>query len=117
MEGSKLTLYGAIGDGGTCDADVFLGKLDVRAQVKFQARFERLTEIGYLRSPDEMRNLQVPGQPDVHEIKVHYGPGYRLYIIRLGIDWMATHGCEKPKNRHVPAQAEKARDIAKAAKT
>lgn len=71
----------------------------------------RLAEVGWLRSPEFMRRLQVPGEPPVEEIKAHSGPGYRLYVIKEGINWVATHGRKKPKDRRVKREAERSRQI------
>lgn len=113
--GRSCSLYGAVIEGGVCEAEDFLAALGPRQQAQFQARIERLTEIGFLRSPEEMRQLRVDGDPPIHEIKVHAGPGYRLYVVRYGTDWVATHGREKPKGKKVPAEVKRAREIVKAA--
>lgn len=96
---------------GTCPAEDFLKSLEVRAQAKFWARFEVLSQTGTLRTPDFMRVLQVPGSPRVYEVKVDHGPGWRLYLIRQGVTWYATHGSKKPKDRKVADEVKKARDI------
>ncbi|MBS9534345.1 hypothetical protein KIH27_12190 [Mycobacterium sp. M1] len=109
--GPKLTIYAAIGPTGGCEAEAWLAALADRAKAQFLARFERLAEIGFLRSPEEMRELQCGSGEKVHEIKVPFGPGYRLYVIRVGRDWLATHGTTKPRDARVCTEATRARDI------
>lgn len=109
QSGAACTLYAVGTPGGESEARNFLASLDQIPQVQFQARFERLTAIGYLRSPDEMRELHIAGQPPVHEIKTR--SGYRLYVIRKGSNWIATHGAKKPKDKQVGKQVQRARDI------
>jgi putative component of toxin-antitoxin plasmid stabilization module len=106
LSGDKLTLY-AIIDQGVCHADEWLRGLCDQAQAQFRARFERLTTVGYLRSPQEWRHLG----SGVHEIKVRAGPGYRLYVVQQQRDWVATHGRKKPSDRKVPKEVSKARQI------
>lgn len=95
---------------GTSPALEFLSGLRPRAQAQFKAALERLTGVGWLRSPETMRQLEVPGEPKVHEIKAHDGPGYRLYVVRQGTTWIATHGCRKPSDKRVPAEVARARE-------
>lgn len=57
-----------------------------------------------------MHPVECKGDPVVHEIKVHHGPGYRLYVIRHGRDWIATHGRKKPRDKHVCKEAKRARE-------
>lgn len=95
----------------TCPSEDFLKGLNTAAQTQFQARFERLTQIGYLRNPDQMRQLHVPGEPKVWEIKVPTGPGWRLYVVHAQTIWVATHGSAKPSKNRVPNEVDRARDI------
>jgi putative component of toxin-antitoxin plasmid stabilization module len=104
--GPRLTLY-AVVLGGVCDVEDWLAALDARAQAAFRARFEHLTQIGHLRSPEAWRFLG----NGVYEIKVHTGPGYRLYMLRDGADWIATHGRRKPKDRKISAEVAQALHI------
>lgn len=96
---------------GTCPAEEFLAGLDARALAQIDARLGRLTEVGWLRSPDLFRELKVAGQPKVWEVKAHAGRGHRLYLIRHGTDWIATHGGPKPPDRRVTAEVRRSRDI------
>lgn len=105
-QGLKLTLY-AVAVEEVCDVSVWLESLDDAAQTAFRGRFEHLCDVGRLRSPGSWRALD----KGVFEVKVHAGPGYRLYMLRDGSDFTATHGREKPKDRKVPAEVEKAKRI------
>lgn len=108
-QGERGQVVGVELPDGTCPAEAFLAGLGERPQAQFKAALERLTQVGWLRSPDVMRDLEVPGEPKIWEIKVHYGPGYRLYVVRRQTDWIATHGGTKPKNKRVAAEAKRAR--------
>ncbi|MGM7646784.1 hypothetical protein ACSVDM_17930 [Nocardia sp. JW2] len=112
-EGRALTVYGVVVHDRGCLASAWLAGLPLKPQVQFRARLDRLTEVGFLRSPEEMRQLQCDGEPPVHEIKTR--SGHRLYVIRSRRDWVATHGAVKPSDRGVCAQAERARGIWKEA--
>jgi len=105
-QGVKLTLY-AIAKEEVCDVAVWLESLDAAAQTAFRGRFEHLCDVGQLRSPGSWRALD----QGVFEVKVHAGPGYRLYMLRDGNDFTATHGREKPKDKKVPAEVAKARRV------
>lgn len=109
--GPRGTIWAVELKDGACPADDFLKSLETRARAQFKARFEALSQTGTLRTPDFMRVLQVTGSPKVYEIKVDHGPGWRLYLIRLGTSWYATHGCKKPKDRTVAKEAEKSRVV------
>ncbi|MFF0490814.1 hypothetical protein ACFYTQ_17480 [Nocardia sp. NPDC004068] len=113
-DGRTLTLFGAV-IGGACRARDWLASCDERTKAQFYVRFERLTTIGYLRSPEEMRRLHCPVSPSVSEIKTR--SGHRLYVIREGNDWIATHGARKPPDRKVCEQAARAIEIWKEAHT
>lgn len=96
---------------GSCPAEDFLTGLDAAGQAQFRARFERLTAVGHLRSPDQFRQLQVEGLPKVYEIKAPAGPAWRLYVVPVKRDWIATHGCRKPKDKRVSIEVARAREI------
>lgn len=96
---------------GSCPAEEFPAGLETRPQAQFKAALERLTQVGWLRNPELMRELQVPGEPPIWEIKAHAGRGFRLYVVRRQTDWIATHGGPKPPDRRVPAQVRRARTI------
>lgn len=109
--GPRGVIMGVRLSNGECPSRTFLAKLDIKSQTQFQARFEQLTAVGYLRNPDQYRPLQVQGDPRVCEIKTQ--SGCRLYVIQVGQKWIATHGRRKPKDRKVPAEVDKARKIFK----
>jgi putative component of toxin-antitoxin plasmid stabilization module len=85
--------------------------LDAREQARFRALLERLCSVGFLRAPEDMRRLEVAGDPSVSEVKVHSGPGYRLYLVPEHRRWIATHGCKKPKDKLVARQVTKSRKM------
>lgn len=107
--GHALTLYAVVNESGGCDAEDWLAELPTQAQVQFKARFDRLTEVGRLGGYEQMHQLDCKGDPPVFEIKAPHGPGYRLYVMRLGRNWIATHGRKKPKDRKVCIEATRAR--------
>lgn len=109
--GPRGVIIGVRTSEGACPAEKFLAGLDARGQAKFGALFERLTTVGFLRSPELMRDIQDGRQPKVWEIKAHVGPGWRLYVIQDENRWCATHGCKKPKDSRVPVEANRARKI------
>lgn len=96
-----------------CPADDFLASLRDRAQAQFKARFEAYAAVGHLRAPEFYRVLRPAGEPTVAEIKIHDGPGYRLYVIRQGLNLVATHGGAKPKKNRVSREVELARAMYK----
>lgn len=88
----------------------YLEELDAAAQAAFKGRFEHLCAQGWLRAPEYMRLLATDEKPPkVWEIKVDKGPGHRLYVVRHGVDWAATHGGIKPKPKLVRAEVTRAR--------
>jgi putative component of toxin-antitoxin plasmid stabilization module len=110
QRGQSVTVIALVADGGA-PAKAFLEGLDARAQAGFRARLEHLASQGRLRTPEQMRPLQVKGEPRVWEIKVDTGPGYRLYMIQCGRFWVATGGGPKPRDRAVTTIVQTARRI------
>jgi putative component of toxin-antitoxin plasmid stabilization module len=111
QRGPAAAIIGIVMGDGTCPSEEFLSGLNDQAQTQFKARFERLTTVGHLINPDQMRLLQVDGQPRVWEIKAHCGPGWRLYVVQEGRCWVATHGTKKVSDKKVPKEVAKARKI------
>jgi putative component of toxin-antitoxin plasmid stabilization module len=107
FEGEALTLYAVESKEGVCEVDDWLDALEDRAFAAFEARFTHLCAIGHLRATEQWRYLD----DDVFEIKVHTGPGYRLYMLRDGNDFTATHGRKKPDDRKVKRETKKAAKI------
>ena len=58
-------------------ANWFKGLKDRRAKARVQARIDRL----------EMGNFGdvSPGGEGVSELRIHYGPGYRVYFVQRGL--------------------------------
>lgn len=111
QSGRKGQVVGVVLPNGTCPAFDFLSGLATPVQTRFRALLERLCDVGFLRAPETMRRLEVAGDPRVHEIKVHNGPGYRLYVVQEHRLWIATHGVKKPKDSRVASEVERARVI------
>jgi putative component of toxin-antitoxin plasmid stabilization module len=109
--GPKGVIIGVRLPNESCPSEDFLAGLNTAGQTQFKARFERLTQIGYLRNPDQMRPLHVAGEPKVWEIKVPDGPGRRLYVVRVQMTWVATHGSDKPSEKLVSNEVHRARTI------
>lgn len=106
--GVKASVLAIVRPNGSCPAIEFLDEVK---QGQFEARLEHLCATGRLRTPDLFRKLEVPGEPAVWEVKCDKGPGYRLYLVRVGNKFLATHGGKKPKANQVKAQVAMARTI------
>lgn len=111
QSGRKGQVVGVELPDGTCPAYEFLSGLGANEQARFRALLEQLCEVGFLRAPEVMRRLEVAGDPRIHEVKVHKGPGYRLYLVQKSRLWLATHGSKKPKDSRVQNEVERARKI------
>jgi putative component of toxin-antitoxin plasmid stabilization module len=96
---------------GVCEVKEFYDALPPKARVDFKKIMSRLTEFGRITNKEMFRSLDVPGQPKVWEMKSHEGPGYRIFCIRDGLDWWATHGRKKPKDKQIPNEVSKAREV------
>ncbi len=104
FEGEALTLYAVETKEGVCEVEEWLDGLDDIAFAGFEARFAHLCTIGHLRANGQWRFLDEA----VFEIKVHAGPGYRLYMLRDGKDFTATHGRKRPDDSKVKREIKKA---------
>ena len=56
--------------------DWFAGLRDIRARVRIQARIDR-AELGNFGDAE-------PVGEGVSEMRIHYGPGYRVYFVKRG---------------------------------
>lgn len=103
------------GPNGKDEGHDFLLELDKRPQAQFKRHLTRLRDGHHVASPDNMRFLSSNDPTgrgaQVHELKVHYGSGFRLYVVRWNAKWYVTHGARKPKDRQVPKQIRRAFDI------
>jgi len=94
------------------EADEFLRTLNAASKAKFQRYLEYLRDGHRIKSPENMRHINVADPmnkgAEVHELKVHRDGGLRLYIVRYGGRWYATHGTKKVKDSAVPREAQKA---------
>lgn len=98
--------------GGRDDAESFLLSCEKRVQSRFRRYLERLRDGHLLQSPEFIRHLETVDAgsckgAQVFELKVHEGPGWRLYIIRFGDKWYVTHGRKKPKDKLVAQEVAK----------
>lgn len=114
---TKLQVFAIRLPDGTCPADEWLKGLNDRQQAGIAARFQRLTEVGWLRSPDAFNNLSEAdrrkGEPRVDEIK-HVGLNLRVYVVDFSPgdkELFVTHGTTKPKKKQVAQEVARARRI------
>ncbi|WP_172592119.1 hypothetical protein [Subtercola boreus] len=90
---------------GRCDAWDYIDGLADQAKAHFQRYFEYLAEGKHIRSPEKMRHLATDSMGnEVHELKVHLNGGSRVYVVKHGDRWFATHGSRKPKDSRVPTE-------------
>lgn len=99
--------------GGTDLAVEFINSLDDRDAAIFRRYFQYLHQGARIKSPYNMRHIsqvadRTGGGAEVHELKIHRNGGLRLYVVKFGDRWYATHGRKKPKDSKVPAEARKA---------
>lgn len=78
---------------------------------QFKAALDRLADVGFLRTTERMRKINDSGDPPVFEVKVHVGPGYRLYCIQRNRRYYATHGGPKVSRRQLMNEVKRAREI------
>lgn len=87
----------------------FIRMLDPRYQARYQHYLGYLRDGIPIKTPQNFRRVSPAGsKPAVFEIKVDK---YRLYLVRSGSRWYATHGREKPKDNQVNRESDKALTI------
>ena len=98
---------------GSLPALDFLSSLPPRAQEAFKVLFSRQCDSGQLLSDTRFRWIEDgKKKPDVCEWKVHSPSALRLFGIREGGIWYATHGRDKPGEvREIKREAKRARTI------
>lgn len=104
-------VYGVRLRSGKCPALEFLEEVPTNAAAEFRKLMDRLLTQGTIRNSQRFRMLKVEGSPRVYEFKTHQSPGFRLYCVKQGTDWFATHGDEKPKDNRVKDHVIRARTI------
>ena len=81
------------------------GLRDRRAKAKIAARLENVQQgnLGDCR----------PVGKGVSEMRIHYGPGYRIYFIRSGIELIVLlgGGTKKTQNKDIEKALEAAEDV------
>lgn len=108
--GIRAAVVAVIRADGSCPAKEFLDEVKI---AQLEMRIESFCAMGTLRTPEAFRRLDVDDRkPAIWEIKSDKGPGYRLYGVRLGQRFVATHGTPKRKGtRAVRIEVERARTI------
>ena len=96
-------MVSAVNRNGRSEAEEFIAALPLRFQARYQRYFEWLRDGHRIKSPENQRHLKsVPEKGlTVEELKVDK---YRLYVIRDGARWCATHGRKKPNDNRVPTE-------------
>lgn len=75
-----------------------------------KARLDMLANKGFLKVPENFRRLEGSGSSVVYEIK-HVPHNLRLYVLKRGNTYYATHGSLKPKRRQVATEVARAQKI------
>ncbi len=78
---------------------------DIRARARIQARIERLIN----GNPGDVK----PISEGVCELRIHYGPGYRVYFKRIGqeIFILLAGGSKKSQSRDIQTALNLARNL------
>lgn len=108
--GHERTIVAVVDEKGECQAYGYLETLGNPGQAQFKARFERYTQQGFLRSPEEMRMIRaITDPPPVFEIKTR--SGHRAFGIEEKGRFVITHIVKKPSRKQVSKHARKAQEI------
>jgi putative addiction module killer protein len=83
----------------------FAGLADKRARARVLVRIRRLG----LGNPGDLR----PVRESVLELRIHYGPGYRVYLVRRGAGLMVllTGGTKRMQERDIRVAVKLARNL------
>lgn len=86
-------------------AEWFAGLRDLRAQTKILARIERLA----IGNPGDV----APVGEGVSEMRIHHGPGYRVYFVQRGdvLVILLCGGDKSSQARDIEAAKALARDL------
>jgi hypothetical protein len=107
--GVKAVVVGVVLQDGTCPAKEFLDELQAP---QFEARMEAFGAMGTLRVTEQLNKASSEGRPIVWEIKAEkHHVAYRLYGVRVGAKFVATHGSVKRKPNVLKQEVAKAREI------
>ena len=81
------------------------GLRDRQAKAKIAARLENVQQ-------GNLGDCQPVGK-GVSEMRIHYGPGYRIYFIRSGIELIVLlgGGTKKTQNKDIEKALEAAEDV------
>ena len=81
------------------------GLRDRQARVRIQTRIDRLQ----LGNPGDVK----PVGEGVSEMRIDYGPGYRIYFVQRGQIWVVllAGGDKRTQDRDIETALELARDI------
>ena len=84
--------------------DWFAGLRDVRAQARIRVRIDRL-ELGLLGDVKFFNGIG--------ELRIDYGPGYRVYIVKRGdtVIILLCGGDKRTQNRDIKRAIEMAQEI------
>lgn len=110
FEDEAGNVVAAVQANGRSKAEEFVHSLPIKFQARYQRYFEWLRDGHRIKSPENQRHLRTVPDRGLHveELKVDK---YRLYIVRDGARWCATHGRKKPSDSRVSAEIEIALDI------
>lgn len=111
-EGPRHRVVGLVRKG-KCEVDEYLRDLPTKTRAHLRASFRMLCTSGRLRTPERFREIKGLDPPPVYEFKAPGGPGIRLYAVRIGNDYVITHGRSKPKDKLVKSEGLKTQRLIK----